>query len=128
MSKQPLVQAKPDSRVASVAGLGVNLLSETGLMFAIALEGLRNTWDIRHWWKEYVNQCLFLAKVTTAPVMLVALPIGATIALQVGSLTKQLGALSLTSAAVVLGTVPAAPPSPRTWVPGISAKSSTPWR
>lgn len=105
MSKQPLVQAKPDSRVASVAGLGVNLISETGLMFAIALEGLRNTWDIRHWWKEYVNQCLFLAKVTTAPVMLVALPIGATIALQVGSLTKQLGALSLTSAAVVLGTV-----------------------
>jgi phospholipid/cholesterol/gamma-HCH transport system permease protein len=35
----------------------------------------------------------------------VALPIGATIALQVGSLTRQLGALSVTSAAVVLGTV-----------------------
>jgi phospholipid/cholesterol/gamma-HCH transport system permease protein len=74
-------------------------------MFAIFLEGLRNTWDVRHWWKEFVEQCLFLIKVTTVPVMLVALPIGATIALQVGSLTKQLGALSVTSAAVVLGTV-----------------------
>jgi phospholipid/cholesterol/gamma-HCH transport system permease protein len=74
-------------------------------MFAIFLEGLRNTWDIRHWWREYIDQCIFLARVTTLPVMLVSLPIGATIALQVGSLTKQLGALSVTSAAVVLGTV-----------------------
>jgi len=80
-------------------------LSETGLMFAITLEGLRNTWDVRHWWKEYIDQCIFLAEVTTLPVMLVSLPIGAMIALQVGSLTKQLGAASVTSAAVVLGTV-----------------------
>jgi phospholipid/cholesterol/gamma-HCH transport system permease protein len=81
------------------------MLSEAGLMFAIGLEGFRRTWDIKHWWKEYVDQCLFLARVTTLPVMLVALPLGATVALQVGSLTKQLGALSVTSAAVVLGTV-----------------------
>jgi phospholipid/cholesterol/gamma-HCH transport system permease protein len=74
-------------------------------MFAIALEGVRGTWDLRHWWREYIDQCAFLAKVTTMPVMLVSLPLGATIALQVGSLTKQLGALSVTSAAVVLGTV-----------------------
>jgi phospholipid/cholesterol/gamma-HCH transport system permease protein len=74
-------------------------------MFAIGLEGFRHTYEIKAWWKEYVEQCLFLAKVTTAPVMLVALPFGGTIALQVGGLTKQLGANAATGAAVVLGMV-----------------------
>jgi phospholipid/cholesterol/gamma-HCH transport system permease protein len=79
-------------------------------MFAIALEGFRRSWDVAHWWKEYVEQCLFLAKVTTAPVMLVALPIGGTIALQTGGLTKQLGATAATGAVVVLGFVREAAP------------------
>lgn len=74
-------------------------------MFAIALEGFRHTYEVRAWWKEYVEQCLFLIKVTTIPVMLVALPLGGTIALQVGGLTKQLGATAATGAAVVLGMV-----------------------
>ncbi|MDQ1395406.1 MAG: phospholipid/cholesterol/gamma-HCH transport system permease protein, partial [Acidimicrobiaceae bacterium] len=40
------------------------LVRETGNMFAVALDGLRRTWDIRQWWREYISQCWFIAKVT----------------------------------------------------------------
>src|SRR3970282_1570714 len=47
------------------------VLRETGNLFAISLEGLRRTPDVRTWWKEYLRQCWFLAKVTSIPVVLV---------------------------------------------------------
>ena len=83
---------------------------ETGEMFTIALEGFRKSWNIRMWWREYVEQCNFLAKVTALPVMLIALPLGATVSLQIGQFTKQLGAESATGAAVVLGIIREAAP------------------
>jgi phospholipid/cholesterol/gamma-HCH transport system permease protein len=83
---------------------------ETGEMFSIAIEGFRKTWQIRMWWSEFVEQCNFLVKVTALPVMLVAHPLGATISLQVGQFTRQLGAESATGAAVVLGIVREAAP------------------
>ncbi|MGH9273648.1 MAG: MlaE family ABC transporter permease [Acidimicrobiales bacterium] len=79
-------------------------------MFSIAIEGFRKTWQVRMWWGEFVEQCNFLVKVTALPVMLVALPLGATISLQVGQFTRQLGAESATGAAVVLGIVREAAP------------------
>ncbi|MEY2451721.1 MAG: phospholipid/cholesterol/gamma-HCH transport system permease protein [Acidimicrobiaceae bacterium] len=86
------------------------LLRETGNLFAISLEGLRKTWDVRHWWKEYLRQCWFIAKVCTLPSVLIAIPFGAVIALHVGSLNRQLGAESATGAAMVLAIVREASP------------------
>jgi phospholipid/cholesterol/gamma-HCH transport system permease protein len=86
------------------------LVSEIGELAAIGLEGLRKTWDVRMWWRDYVDQCLFIAKVTVAPVMLVAIPLGATVALHVGGLMKQLGAQSATGGAVLLGILQQAAP------------------
>jgi phospholipid/cholesterol/gamma-HCH transport system permease protein len=86
------------------------LLRETGNLFAISLEGLRKTYDIRHWWKEYLRQCWFIAKVCTLPSILIAIPFGAVIALHVGSLNRQLGAESATGAAMVLAIVREASP------------------
>jgi len=80
-------------------------LDETGTMFGIAAEGFRRTWDIKSWWREWLEQCWFLARVTTLPVMLIAIPLGATISLQVGQLARQLGAQSATGSAVVLAIV-----------------------
>jgi phospholipid/cholesterol/gamma-HCH transport system permease protein len=88
----------------------VAALSETGATFAVALEGVRHSWDVRHWWREYVLQSLFLVKVTLTPVMLVALPLGATISLQIGQLTRQLGGESFTGAAVIVGVIREAAP------------------
>jgi len=83
---------------------------ETGEMFSIALEGFRKSWHIRMWWREYVEQCNFLARVCALPVMLIAIPLGATVSLQIGQFTKQLGAESATGAAVVLGIIREAAP------------------
>jgi phospholipid/cholesterol/gamma-HCH transport system permease protein len=87
-----------------------NVFVETGSMVALAAEGLRRTWDVRHWWREFVDQCAFLISVTTTPVMLIAVPLGATISLQIGQLTRQLGGESLTGAAVIVGVVREAAP------------------
>jgi phospholipid/cholesterol/gamma-HCH transport system permease protein len=86
------------------------LFAETGGMVSLALEAVRRTWDVRHWWREYVEQCAFLIKVTTLPVMMIALPLGATISLQIGQLTRQLGGESFTGAAVIVGVVREAAP------------------
>jgi phospholipid/cholesterol/gamma-HCH transport system permease protein len=92
------------------ATIVTRMLAETGELFALAVEGLRRTWDIKTWWRDYVEQCLFIIKVTAGPVMLIAVPLGATVALQVGQLTRQLGAASLTGSAVMLGIVQQAAP------------------
>ncbi|MEW2355541.1 ABC transporter permease [Spirillospora sp. NPDC029432] len=81
------------------------LLAEVGEMFVVALEGLRRTWDVRTWFWEFAEQSWFLARVTSLPVILVSLPLGATVALQVGQLAAQLGAQSATGGAVVVGLV-----------------------
>src|SRR5205814_4737371 len=66
--------------------------------------------DSKHWWKEYLNQCWFVAKVCTLPSVLIAIPFGAVIALHVGTLNRQLGAESATGAAMVLAIVREASP------------------
>ena len=86
------------------------VLRETGNLFAISLEGIRKTPDVRHWWKEYLRQCWFIAKVTSVPVILISIPFGAVIALHVGAFSRQLGAESTTGAAMVLAIVREAAP------------------
>jgi len=86
------------------------VLRETGNLFAISLEGLRKTPDVRNWWKEYLRQCWFIAKVTSIPVVLISIPFGAVIALHVGAFSRQLGAESTTGAAMVLAIVREAAP------------------
>jgi len=86
------------------------LVRETGNMFAISLEGLRRTWDVRTWWQEYLRQCWFISKVCTLPVLLISIPFGMVIALHVGAFNRQVGAESATGAAMVLAIVREAAP------------------
>lgn len=76
-----------------------------GGMTAVALEALRTTWQIRRWFREYLDQCQFLTSVCILPVMLVSIPFGATISLQLGQLVSQIGAQSFTGAAAVTATI-----------------------
>ena len=96
--------------MTAVVGKVDFVVRETGNMFAIALEGLRKSHRVKDWLPEYLNQCWFIAKVTSIPVMLVSIPFGAVIALQVGSFNRQLGAESATGAAMVLAIVREAAP------------------
>jgi len=65
---------------------------------------------VKKWWREYLLQCWFIAKVCTLPSVLIAIPFGAVIALHVGTLNRQLGAESATGAAMVLAIVREASP------------------
>lgn len=85
-------------------------LAGAGGTVALTLDGLRHTLEVRRWWREYVTQAAFLVSVTLTPVVLIAIPLGATISLQVGQLTRQLGGESLTGAAVIVGVIREAAP------------------
>ena len=91
-----------------VPGLGP--LRETGKLFALAASVLRLIFKRPFQTREFIEQFWFIASVTILPSMLVSIPFGAVITLQVGSLTTQLGAESFTGAASVLAVVQQASP------------------
>jgi phospholipid/cholesterol/gamma-HCH transport system permease protein len=85
-------------------------LRESGHFFAFGLDALRSVprrpWQVR----EFIQQAWFISSVSILPAALVSIPFGAVIALQLGSLTQQLGAQSFTGAASVLAVVREAGP------------------
>jgi phospholipid/cholesterol/gamma-HCH transport system permease protein len=87
-----------------------NVLTETGNMFAITLEAFRIMWKPPYPWREFIRQSWFIASVAMIPAVLVSIAFGATIALQVGNVARQLGAESQTGAAMVLAVVREAAP------------------
>lgn len=60
---------------------------------------------LRHPWRETLQQGWFIVSVTAIPAVLVAVPFGVIVAVQVGSLTQQVGASSVSGAAGGLGVI-----------------------
>lgn len=60
--------------------------------------------------REFIEQAWFVTSVTLLPTIMVSIPFGAVISLQVGNLTSQLGAQSFAGATAVLATVREAAP------------------
>lgn len=90
---------------APVLGKADTLFRETGNMVAVGLDATKKTVS-RPWpMAEFLDQLWFLAKVTTIPVILISIPFGMVISLQVGALTKQLGAEAHLGSALVLAVV-----------------------
>lgn len=88
-----------------LVGKAGTLFRETGSMAALGMEAMRRIFS-RPWPAgEFVDQCWFIAKVTTIPVILISIPFGIVIVLQVGALTRQLGAEAHTGSALVLAVV-----------------------
>ena len=77
-------------------------LAASGNLFAFALDTMRALPKRPFQLREFIQQTWFVASVTILPTALVAIPFGAVIALQLGSLTRQLGAQSFTGSASVL--------------------------
>ncbi|MEV6070491.1 ABC transporter permease [Nocardia sp. NPDC052001] len=71
---------------------------------------MRKTFRRPFQWREFIEQSWFIASVSILPAALVAIPFGAVVALQTGSLIKQLGAEAFTGATSVLATVQQAAP------------------
>jgi phospholipid/cholesterol/gamma-HCH transport system permease protein len=85
-------------------------LTQTGNIFDLFVEVFRKMFVRPFQWREFIQQSWFIASVSILPTALVAIPFGAVVSLQTGSLLKQLGAESFTGATSVLATVQQAAP------------------
>jgi len=85
-------------------------VKQAGRLFALFLDVGRLTFRRPFQFREFIEQSWFIASVTIVPTALVAIPFGAVIALQLGSLAEQIGAQSFTGAASVLAIVREASP------------------
>lgn len=85
-------------------------LTEAGRFFAFVLDTCRAVPRRPFQVRELIQQAWFIASVSIVPAALVSIPFGAVIALQLGSLTRQLGAQSFSGAASVLAVVREAGP------------------
>ncbi|WP_229795794.1 MlaE family ABC transporter permease, partial [Saccharothrix coeruleofusca] len=89
---------------------GAGALREAGQLFGLGADVVRNTFRRPFQLREFIQQCWFVVSVTVLPTALVSIPFGAVIALQIGSLTRQIGAQSFTGAASVLAIIQQASP------------------
>ncbi|WGY04829.1 MULTISPECIES: ABC transporter permease [unclassified Nocardioides] len=85
-------------------------LDQTGAFFALGLDTVRSTFRRPFSARALLDQFWFVTSVSWIPAMLIAIPFGAVIALQLGTLTVQVGAQSFTGAASVLAVVQQAAP------------------
>ncbi|QIS14912.1 MlaE family ABC transporter permease [Nocardia arthritidis] len=101
----------------SAAGVFRKNLSDTGIAslrtygraVLLAVESVRGAVaDLvrrRFQWREMLRQCWYLITVTAVPAVLMAIPFGVIVSVQVGNLIHQLGADSLIGAAGGLGVI-----------------------
>lgn len=85
-------------------------LDQTGAFFALGMDTVRAAFRRPFAARELLDQFWFVTSVSWVPAMLIAIPFGAVIALQLGTLTVQVGAQSFTGAASVLAVVQQAAP------------------
>ncbi|TMM37405.1 MAG: ABC transporter permease [Actinobacteria bacterium] len=85
-------------------------LRSSGDLFGFCVDVLRAVPRRPFQVREFVQQAWFISSVSILPAALVSIPFGAVIALQLGSLVRQLGAQSFTGAASVLAVVREAGP------------------
>jgi phospholipid/cholesterol/gamma-HCH transport system permease protein len=84
-------------------------LETLGRLVALAIGAVRGTFadiiTLRFQWNETTRQAWYLITVTAIPAILMAIPFGVVVSVQVGNLIKQLGADSLLGAAGGLGVI-----------------------
>ncbi|WP_216213140.1 MlaE family ABC transporter permease [Amycolatopsis aidingensis] len=93
-----------------VASMGLAALRQVGMLCSLGLDVLRLSLKPPYQFREFIQQCWFIVRVSILPAALVSIPFGAVIALQLGSLTQQIGAQSFTGSASVLAVIQQASP------------------
>ena len=81
-----------------------------GEIAAMVVDVTKRIFTTRFQFREFIEQAWFITSVTLLPTILVSVPFGAVISLQVGNLTGQLGAQSFAGATAVLAVVREAAP------------------
>ena len=88
----------------------ISVVRGPGELAAMVIDVTKLTFTTRFQFREFIEQAWFITSVTLMPTILVSIPFGAVISLQVGNLTGQLGAQSFAGATAVLATVREAAP------------------
>ena len=88
----------------------VSVVRGPGEIAAMVVEVTKQIFRSRFQGREFIEQAWFITSVTLMPTILVSIPFGAVISLQVGNLTGQLGAQSFAGATAVLAVVREAAP------------------
>ena len=88
----------------------VSVIRGPGEIAAMVVEVTKRMFTSRFQTREFLEQAWFITSVTLMPTILVSIPFGAVISLQVGNLTGQLGAQSFAGATAVLAVVREAAP------------------
>jgi phospholipid/cholesterol/gamma-HCH transport system permease protein len=81
-----------------------------GEIAAMVVDVTKGVFTSRFQTREFIEQAWFITSVTLMPTILVSIPFGAVISLQVGNLTGQLGAQSFAGATAVLAVTREAAP------------------
>lgn len=87
-----------------------SVLHGPGELATMTVDVVKRTFTTRFQFREFLEQAWFIVSVTLMPTILVSIPFGAVISLQVGNLTGQLGAQSFAGATAVLAVVREAAP------------------
>ncbi|WP_158880805.1 MlaE family ABC transporter permease [Amycolatopsis anabasis] len=93
-----------------IASQGLAAVGQIGRLCSLGLDVLRLTPKRPFQFREFIGQAWFVVSVSILPAALVAIPFGAVIALQLGTLTRQIGAQSFTGSASVLAVIQQASP------------------
>jgi phospholipid/cholesterol/gamma-HCH transport system permease protein len=84
-------------------------LQTLGRFFDLAAEAfaflITDLIRLRHPWRDTINQAWFIVSITAIPALLVSVPFGVIVAVQVGSFIQQVGASSVSGAAGGLGVI-----------------------
>ena len=88
--------------VGSLMGRARDGIETSGRLVILALETLRYlATDIigrKFSWEEFILQCSFMTRVALLPTILVSIPFGVIISVQIGAVAAQIGATSFTGA------------------------------
>jgi phospholipid/cholesterol/gamma-HCH transport system permease protein len=88
----------------------VSVIRGPGELTGMVIQVTKKIFTTRFQTREFIEQAWFITSVCLMPTILVSIPFGAVISLQVGNLTGQLGAQSFAGATAVLAVVREAAP------------------
>ncbi|MBB3602683.1 phospholipid/cholesterol/gamma-HCH transport system permease protein [Mycolicibacterium sp. BK556] len=114
---EPVAQASTGRQVAAilsrplrhVVGQMDSSLQTLGRFFGLGAQAfgflITDLIRLRHPWRDTINQAWFIISVTAIPALLVSIPFGVIVAVQVGNFIQQVGASSVSGAAGGLGVI-----------------------
>ncbi|WP_174523795.1 MlaE family ABC transporter permease, partial [Mycolicibacterium novocastrense] len=80
-------------------------MQAVGALFAMSADAVRFVFRRPFQWREFLEQCWFIARVSLAPTLLVAIPFTVLVSFTLNILLRELGAADLSGAGAAFGAV-----------------------